>query len=73
MIVHQSLYVIRNSTKNSVTTCLSHRFPFYIKGKVQPRTDHEGPEGEYMYSYTLSLTSELVNATPWPLYPLERD
>jgi len=29
------------------------------KGKVHPRTDHEGPEWEYRYSYTLSLTSTL--------------
>ena len=28
-----------------------------VKGKGHPRTDHEGPEGEY--SYTLSLTSAL--------------
>jgi len=27
------------------------------KGKVHPRTGHEGPEGEYRYSSTLSLTS----------------
>jgi hypothetical protein len=26
------------------------------EGKVYPRTDHEGPEGEYMYSSTRSLT-----------------
>jgi hypothetical protein len=26
-------------------------------GKVQPITGHEGPEGEYRYSSTLSLTS----------------
>jgi len=44
------------------------------KGKVHPRTGHEGPEGEYRYSSTLSLTSALdgVNATPRPLYPRER-
>jgi hypothetical protein len=30
-----------------------------IIGKVQPRTGHEGPEGEHMYSSTLSLTSAL--------------
>jgi hypothetical protein len=30
-----------------------------IKCKGHPRTDHEGPEGEYRYSYTLSLTSAL--------------
>ena len=29
------------------------------KGKVHPRTGHEGPEGEWRYSYTLSLTSAL--------------
>jgi len=29
------------------------------KGKVHPRTGHEGPEGEYRYSSTLSLTSTL--------------
>jgi hypothetical protein len=29
------------------------------KDKVHPRTDHEGPEGEYRYNSTLSLTSVL--------------
>jgi hypothetical protein len=29
------------------------------KGKVHPRTGHEGPEGEQMYSPTLPLTSAL--------------
>ena len=31
------------------------------KGKVKghPRTGHEGPEGEQIYSYTFSLTSAL--------------
>jgi hypothetical protein len=29
------------------------------KGKVHPRTGHEGPEGEKRYSSTLSLTSAL--------------
>jgi hypothetical protein len=29
------------------------------KGKVHPRTDHEGPEGEYRHGSTLSLTSAL--------------
>ena len=28
-------------------------------GKRHPRTGHEGPEGEQMYSFTLSLTSAL--------------
>ena len=29
------------------------------KGKVHPRTGHEGPEGEWRYSSTHSLTSAL--------------
>jgi hypothetical protein len=42
------------------------------KGKVHPRTGHEGPEGEQMYRSTLPSTSALrwgwvVNATPRPL------
>jgi hypothetical protein len=28
-----------------------------LKGKVRPTTGPEGPEGEYRYSSTLSLTS----------------
>jgi len=31
----------------------------YGKGKVHPKTGHEGPEGEYRYKSTLSLTSAL--------------
>ena len=30
-----------------------------VKGKMHPRTGHVGPEGEYRYSSTLSLTSAL--------------
>jgi len=30
------------------------------KGKVHPTTGYEGPEGEYIYSSTFSLTSALV-------------
>ena len=29
------------------------------KGKSHPRTGHEGPQGEYRYRSTLSLTSAL--------------
>jgi len=45
------------------------------KGKVHPRTGHEAPEGEKMYSSTLPSTSALdgggwvVNAMPQLLYP----
>ena len=46
------------------------------KGNVLPRTDHEGPEWEQMYSSALPSTSTLdgwgVNVTPRPLYPRER-
>ena len=40
-----------------------------VKDKVHPRTGHEGPEGEYKYSCTLSLTSALDGdgySTPKP-------
>ena len=47
------------------------------KRGLHPRTDHEDPEGEKKYSCTLSLTWRrwdcVVNATPRPLYPRERD
>jgi hypothetical protein len=39
------------------------------KGKISPRTGHEGSEGEYRYSSILSLTSALVVggwSTSWP-------
>ena len=41
--------------------------------RVHPRTGHDGPEVEYMYSSTLTLTSALYGgwvfkATPRPLY-----
>jgi hypothetical protein len=44
------------------------------KGKGLPRTGHEVPEEEQMYSSTLPSTSALdggwvLNATPRPLYP----
>jgi hypothetical protein len=48
--------------------CISHSTNF-ILGKVPPRTGHEGPEGEYRYSSTLSLTSTLDGggwSTPHP-------
>jgi len=47
----------------------------YSKGKVHPRTGHEGAEEEQRYSSTLSLTSALDGggwSTPRLLYPQER-
>ena len=51
---------------------------YSIQMKVSPTTGNEGPEREQTYSSTVSLTSVLkrgwvVNATPQPLYPQERD
>jgi len=47
-----------------------------VKGKVHPRTRHKGPEGvEYSYSF-FNLGARwgwVVNATPRPLSPRERD
>jgi hypothetical protein len=35
-----------------------------VKGKGRPGRDHEGPEGEYRYSSTLSLTLALDGVGP---------
>jgi hypothetical protein len=48
------------------------------KGKLHPRTGHEGPEGEQKYNSTLSLTSAVDSggwSTPRPgrFTPAERD
>jgi len=47
------------------------------KCKALPVARHEGPEGEWRYSFTLSLTFAPdgvgFNATPRPLYPWEKD
>ena len=48
---------------------LRHQLRYKGKGKVHPRTGHEGPEGEQIYSSTLSLTSALQGCgwlTPRP-------
>ena len=36
-----------------------HSYTNSFKGKGHPRTGHEGPEGEQMYSSTLPSTSAL--------------
>jgi len=53
---------------------VNNSYPYSVrnengKGKVRPRTGHEGPEWEKGYGFTLSLTSAidggwLVSATP---------
>ena len=45
--------------QNSHTTGRRRVYNGNDKGKVHPRTDNKGPEGEYRYSSTLSLTSTL--------------
>ena len=47
------------------------------RGKLHPRTGHEGPCGEMRYSYTLSLTSAIDGVSsqryaPAVLHPWER-
>jgi hypothetical protein len=41
------------------TSALGHFRDGKCKGKIYRITDHEGPEKEYMYNSTLSLTSDL--------------
>jgi hypothetical protein len=49
-----------DSTSSISSLHKSHLHRHYKgKGKVHPRTGHEGPEGERTYSSTLSLTSVL--------------
>jgi hypothetical protein len=43
---------------------LVHNKIYMYKGKIHPRTDHEGREGEQMYSSTLPSTSAL-NVSGW--------
>jgi hypothetical protein len=38
---------------------LPKRLQGKVQGKVHPTTGHEGPEAEYRYSSTLSLTSAI--------------
>jgi len=46
---------------------------FYCnEGKVHPVTGNEGTEGEYRYSYTLSLSSALDGGLPIALWPWGR-
>jgi hypothetical protein len=52
-------------------TCRQEFFTFdvKVKGKAHPRTGHEGPEGEQMYSSTIPSTSVLDGggwSTPRP-------
>jgi hypothetical protein len=45
---------------------MTENFVIHSKGNVHPRAGHEGPEGEYMYCSSLSLTSAL-DGDPQPL------
>jgi hypothetical protein len=66
-IIHSDVWV---QLKNNVV-----RFMFFLhksKGKVRPRTGHQGAKEEQRYSSILS-SSSAVNVTSQPLYPWERD
>jgi hypothetical protein len=47
----------REVTKNKLGKSVENIGHGKGKGKVHPRTGHEGPEGEQRYSFSLSLTS----------------
>ena len=48
------------SIQLSLPTCHLHYIIFlFKKGEVHPRTGDGGPEGKYMYSSTLSVTSAI--------------
>jgi len=54
--------------KNSIMV-FTFRSKRESKGKIHPRTSYGGPEGEYSYSFALSLTSSLDGnewSTPRP-------
>ena len=50
----ETLTLAINECRITLSTCT-----VICKGKVQPITGHEGPEGEQMYSSTLPSTSAL--------------
>ena len=62
---HNNVNAVRFEHSTALTccmlTCRQEFFTFDVKGKgkVHPRTAHEGPEGEQMYSSTLPSTSVL--------------
>ena len=61
------------SLKTDTTLKNLQKLLFTIENYTSPRTGHEGPDGEYSYSSSLSLTSTLdggwvLNVTHRPLY-----
>ena len=62
-LLHVILLAPRIFWKTCIHACYSIACPAHYKiirkCKGHPRTDHEGPEGEYRYSSTLPLTSAL--------------
>ena len=58
-----------NILKNVCYILLYNKSLIKVKGKIHPRTGHEGPEGDLRYSSTLSLTLALYGvgwSTPRP-------
>ena len=69
-----------SETRNKIRRKLIQFFKSALKIKVKftPRTNHKRPEGEYRYSFTLSLTSALDGGgwstlRPGSFTPPERD
>jgi hypothetical protein len=61
--LHGSRFLVGILTRDHTTSCNypeDYRFQRKVfKVKLRPITGHEGPEGEYRYTSTLSLTSTL--------------
>jgi len=54
-----SRYVCKQNIYINTFTVSANECKLKVKGKAHTRTSHEGPEGEYRYSSTFSLTSAL--------------
>jgi len=63
--VHIVLFTQNYSYNNIWSWHTLHRTQC-IEGKVHPITGNESPEGEYRYSYTLSLTL-MIDESGWPM------
>jgi hypothetical protein len=71
LILHVSEVLLQRISKWTHLIILHH---VLVKCKVQPNRGYYSPEGEYMHSSTISLTSTLDGGgwlTPRPLYPRE--
>jgi len=63
--VHKALFT-QNDSYNNIWSWQTLYRTQCIEGKAHPITGNESPEGEYRYSYTLSLTS-VIGGSGWPM------